>query len=95
MKGGVDSDYNDNVRDDSVDVIAARSLCIIVFFLFYNSTFSVESQIIFLTFNKLIIWHTPNSPLEFIHSIIECNFWGNKYSSLYKFYHLISKLIMT
>lgn len=60
MKGGVDSDYNDNVRDDSVDVIAARSLCIIVFFLFYNSTFSVESQIIFLTFNKLIIWHTPN-----------------------------------
>lgn len=60
MKGGVDSDYNDNVRDDSVDVIAARSLCIIVFFLFYNSTFSVEPLIIFLTFNKLIIWHTPN-----------------------------------
>ena len=60
MKGGVDTDYNDNVRDDSVDVIAARSLCIIVFFLFYNSTFSVESQIIFLTFNKLIICHTPN-----------------------------------
>ena len=60
MKGGVDSDYNDNVRDDSVDVIAARSLCIIVFFLSYNSTFSVEPQIILLTFYKLIIWHTPN-----------------------------------
>ena len=51
MKGGVDSDYNDNVHEDSVDVIAARSVCIkifrwsfIVFFLSYNSKFSIESH---------------------------------------------------
>lgn len=70
MKGGIDSDYIDNVQDDIVDVIAACSLCIkifrwsfIVFFLSYSSTFSLESlelQIILLTFYKLLIWYTPN-----------------------------------